>query len=127
MADVLKELVGIEEECAKAFNQREIETLLSYFSDDILGFSSTKHDRFSGKDELRQTFEYYLSEAEEVTYQITEPQATDLGDVAVLSFYWKVILKTGEKVNEIPGRGSHVFRRINGEWKIVHEHFSRAH
>ena len=127
MADITKELIGIEENCARAFNQRDVETLLSYFSEDISGFSSTRHDRFSGKEELRQTFEYYLSEAEEVSYQISQPQAIDLGDVAILSFYWKVVLRTGEKVKEIPGRGSHVFQRSNGEWKIVHEHFSRAH
>ena len=127
MSDILNELVSIEEACSKAFNQRNLPEILKYFSDDISGFSSTKHDLFKGKGELQKTFEHYLSGAEEVSYSIRHPEVIELGDIAIMSFYWKVALKNSEKVIEIPGRGSHVYSRINGEWKIVHEHFSRAH
>ncbi len=127
MPAILDELIDIEKKCAKAFNQNDIETILKYFSDDISGFSSTEHDRFSTKEELRKTFEYYLSEADEVTYDIMEPSVVQYDDTAVLSFYWRVTLKTGHKRVEIPGRGTHVYHLVNNTWKIIHEHFSRAH
>lgn len=127
MSDLLNELLAIERACADAFNRRQPDQILSYFSEEIAGFSSTRHHRFHGQDELRKTIEYYLSEAEEVSFDIEEPEVQDLGEVAVLSFYWRVILRSGEKESVIPGRGSHVFKKTGGQWKIVHEHFSRAH
>ncbi len=108
-------------------NKKDIPAILRYFSDEISGFSSTYHDRFQGKEELRKTFEYYLSEAEQVSYEIMEPSVTEAGDTAILSFYWRVTLKTGKKRLEIPGRGTHVYYRQKGNWLIIHEHFSRAH
>jgi len=127
MSQILEELIGIEEKCAEAFNKKKLDELLGYFSDDISGFSSTDYDRFMGKAELKKTFEYYLAEADTLSYEIFDPSASQFGDTAILSFYWRVILKTGSKRLEIPGRGTHVFYQKAGNWQIVHEHFSRAH
>jgi ketosteroid isomerase-like protein len=127
MDALLNELVEIEKQCATAFNENNISGIIQYFSDQISGFSSTEHDRFKSKEELKKTFEYYLAEADSVTYEILEPIVTEAGNVAILSFYWRVTLKTGNKRVEIPGRGSHVFQKENGQWKIIHEHFSRTH
>lgn len=127
MSQILEELIRIEEKCAEAFNKKTLEELLEYFADEISGFSSTEHDRFLGKAELKKTFEYYLAEADTVTYEILDPSVSQFGDMAILSFYWRVTLKTGNKRLEIPGRGTHVFYQKADSWQIVHEHFSRAH
>jgi ketosteroid isomerase-like protein len=127
MDKLLSELITIEQQCAAAFNEKNIPALLEFFGDEISGFSSTEHDRFNSKSELKKTFEYYLSEADTVTYEIIDPSVTEAGEVAILSFYWRVTLKTGNKRVEIPGRGTHVFYHEDGKWKIIHEHFSRAH
>ncbi len=127
MTEVQKELIEIEEKCAEAFNRKDIDSILQYFSDRISGFSSTRHERFSGKEELRQTFEYYLNEAQEVNYRFTDPETVVLGDIAILSFYWTVTLKNNGKVTEVAGRGTHVFQKAPSGWQIVHEHFSKAH
>jgi ketosteroid isomerase-like protein len=127
MQEILSQLVGIEEQCATAFNKKNLSEILDYFHEDISGFSSTEHDRFQGKDELKKTFEYYLTEAESVTYDILDPRVSQFNDIAILSFYWRVTLRSGSKRLEIPGRGTHVFHKVNDQWKIVHEHFSRAH
>jgi ketosteroid isomerase-like protein len=109
------------------FNKRDLDELLKNFSENISGFSSTEHDRFQGQAELKKTFEYYLAEADNVTFEIMNPVATDLNEIAILSFYWRVTLLHGNKRVEIPGRGTHVYLKKNGTWKIIHEHFSRAH
>ena len=127
MQEILAELVGIEEQCAAAFNRKNLDEILALFHEDISGFSSTDHDRFRGKAELKQTFEYYLTEAETVTYEILDPQVSQYDKTAILSFYWRVTLLSGSRRLEIPGRGTHVFQLVNDQWKIIHEHFSRAH
>lgn len=127
MQDILEQLVGIEEKCSEAFNKKDLSQILAFFEEDISGFSSTEHDRFRGIAELKKTFEYYLTEAESVTYEILDPQVSQYDNTAILSFYWRVTLRKGSRRLEIPGRGTHVFQLRDNQWKIVHEHFSRAH
>jgi len=126
-ADLHDELLRVEEEQAAAFNRRDVTAALASFSPHIVGFSSTRHERVTGLDALRETFEYYLRQAERVEYRISEPLVQALGDTAIVSFYWTVVLSTGAHRREIHGRGTHVFHREDGQWRIVHEHFSRAH
>jgi ketosteroid isomerase-like protein len=122
-----KQILDIEKQQADAFNHRDVTKALAFFDKDIVCFSSTRHERLAGQTALRRTFEYYLKEAENVHYRITEPRVQVYGDTAIASFYWTVTLATGSKRRKIEGRGSHVFVNRNGQWTIVHEHFSRAH
>jgi ketosteroid isomerase-like protein len=46
------------------------------------------------------------------------------GSTAVATFYWTVQLGRGRKIH---GRGTHVFTKQGKSWRVVHEHFSRAH
>jgi len=126
-ADLERELLSLEEEQVAAFNRRDVPAALASFSPAIVGFSSTRHERVRGLEALRETFEYYLRQAEHVEYRISEPLVQAFGDTAVVSFYWTVTLSDGAHRREIHGRGTHVFHRENGHWRIVHEHFSRAH
>jgi ketosteroid isomerase-like protein len=122
-----KAILDIEKKQAAAFNQADLKTVLDFFDKNIVGFSSTQHDRLMGRTALRRTFEYYLKEAEKVQYRIAEPVVQVYGDTAIASFYWTVTLINGSQRHKIEGRGSHVLVHQNGAWKIVHEHFSRAH
>jgi ketosteroid isomerase-like protein len=126
-ADLERELLRLEEEQAAAFNRRDVAAALASFSPEIVGFSSTRHERVSGLQALRETFEYYLRQAERIEYQISEPLVQAFGETAIVSFYWTVTLSNGIHRREVHGRGTHVFHRMNGQWRIVHEHFSRAH
>jgi len=127
MKPISPEIIDLEEKQVKAFNQGHVDELLDFFYPDIVGFSSTKHERISGLQAMRETFEYYLHEAEKLEYHISEPTVQVFGETAILTYYWLVKLIDGTKAQEVKGRGSHVYVRLNGSWKIVHEHFSRAH
>ena len=128
MRTVAPTIIELEEEQVKAFNEGDLTKLTSFFYPDIVGFSSTKHERISGLSAMRQTFEFYLSAADKMDFTISEPTVQVFGDAAaIITFYWSVNLHKDENVQEIMGRGSHVYAKVNDEWKIVHEHFSRAH
>ncbi len=127
MTKVEKAILDIEKKQAAAFNQGDLKTVLDFFDRGIVCFSSTQHERVAGRAGLRRTFEYYLKEADNVQYRITQPVVQVYGDTAIASFYWTVTLRNGSKRHKIEGRGSHVFVNQKGTWKIVHEHFSRAH
>lgn len=122
------EILAIEQAMSDAFNAGKIEEILKYFDKDLIEFSSTQYERLVGINALRETFHYYLKEADHLEYNLVSPIIKLLGEnVAIATFYWLVVLFNSGNRREIQGRGTHVYLKKNGEWKIVHEHFSRAH
>jgi ketosteroid isomerase-like protein len=127
MATAVKAILGIEREMVRDFNAGKLERLLAHFHPRVVGFSSTRQERISGRAAMRKTFDYYHQASSHMKYHIAKPEVHVFGEVAVTTFYWTVELGTGRPRHAIRGRGSHVFARKDSKWQIVHEHFSRAH
>lgn len=55
-----------------------------------------------------------------------EPGVYIFNNTAVVEFYWELnaITIDGNKPVHMFGRETHVMRKINGEWKLVHLHYS---
>ena len=58
---------------------------------------------------------------------MSDVEAKVYGDAAIVTFYWVVRLTSKGKTQSVHGRGTHVYVLKGDQWKIVHEHFSRAH
>ena len=127
MATAIQKILGIENAMVRDFNGGKIDRLLAHFHPSVVGFSSTKQERITGRAAMRKTFEYYQHATSRIKYQIAKPQVQVLDGLAIATFYWTVELGTGRPRHVIRGRGSHVFAQKAGNWQIVHEHFSRAH
>lgn len=121
---VRQQILRLEREQARAFNRGDVRGALRMFAPKFVGFSSTTHKRIRGLGALSKTFHYYLKRAPKLRYAIQQPQVQVSGDTAVATFFWTVQLGRGRSVR---GRGTHVFARQGSNWRIVHEHFSRAH
>jgi ketosteroid isomerase-like protein len=127
MDTIEKALADIEKSMVKLFNKKEIDKILKYFSQNFIGFSSTKHDRITQLSQLKKTFLYYLTEGDKVKYSIRNLKVKIYGELALTTFYWRVDIQKKQKTKAVEGRGSHLFLLIDTDWKIVHEHFSKAH
>lgn len=127
MASAEQSILAIEKELVRDFNAGKTNDLLAHFHPKVVGFSSTQQQRISGRAAMRKTFDYYSQASSKLKYSIVRPQVQVFGDTAVATFTWTVELGAGRPRHTIHGRGSHVFVRDGGKWKIVHEHFSRAH
>lgn len=121
---IREQILRLEREQARAVNRRNIRAATRMFDKSFVGFSSTRHRRIRGLGALAKTFQYYLKRAPRMTYRIEQPQVQVNGDTAIATFYWTVGLGQGRRVH---GRGTHVFVRKGKNWRVVHEHFSRAH
>ena len=121
---VRNEILRLERKQARAINRGDIPGATRMFNKGFIGFSSTRHTRIRGLRALAKTFQYYLKRAPKMTYRIEQPQVHVTGQVAVATFYWTVGLGPGRTVR---GRGTHVFVCKGREWRVIHEHFSRAH
>jgi ketosteroid isomerase-like protein len=122
--NVRGEILQLEREQVRAINRGDVRGALKLFDRGFVGFSSTKHERIRGLGALRKTFDYYLKQAPKLAYHMEQPHVSGNGGTAVATFYWSVQLGRGHKIH---GRGTHVFAKQGKEWKVVHEHFSRAH
>jgi ketosteroid isomerase-like protein len=118
------EILHLEREQVRAINRGDVRGALKLFDRGFVGFSSTKHHRIRGLEALRKTFDYYLKQAPKLSYHMENPHVSANNGTAVATFYWSVQLGRGHKIH---GRGTHVFAKQGKEWKVVHEHFSRAH
>lgn len=123
-ANARQEILRLERQQARAVNRGDLRGATRMFDRGFVGFSSTRHGRIRGLKALAETIRYYLRHAPKITYRIEQPMVHPLGDAAVATFYWTVGLGRGRSVR---GRGTHVFARKGREWRVVHEHFSRAH
>ena len=121
---IRNQILELEGQQVRAINQGDVAGALKMFHKDFIGFSSTRHERIRGLSALKKTFLYYLKRAPDMTYRIEQPQVHASGATAVATFYWTVGLGNGRRVR---GRGTHVFARDGKNWRVVHEHFSRAH
>jgi len=129
------EILRLEREHVRAINRGDLRGALKLFDRGFVGFSSTKHRRIRGLGALRKTFDYYMKRAPKLAYHMEQPHVSVSGGTAVATFYWSVQLGRGrsgrntgmQKAHNIHGRGTHVFTKQEKEWKVVHEHFSRAH
>lgn len=121
-----QEIMRLEREQVRAVNRGDIAGAVRTFAGSFVGFSSTRHGRIRGLKALRRTFEYYLRRArKKISYRIDQPHVHVAGATAVATFYWTVGFGRGTRL--LHGRGTHVFVRQGKDWRIIHEHFSRAH
>jgi len=121
---VRQRILALERDQVRAINRRDARAATRMFDKGFVGFSSTKHSRIRGIPALTRTFHYYLKRAPKMTYRIAQPHVHVSGDTAVATFYWTVGLGRSRTIH---GRGTHVFARKGRDWRVVHEHFSRAH
>jgi len=124
MPTTRQQILQLERAQVRAINAADVRGALQMFDRAFVGFSSTQHKRIRGLGALRKTFHYYLKRAPKLTYHIEQPHVSVNGGAAVATFYWTVQLGRGHKIH---GRGTHVFSRQGKNWRVVHEHFSRAH
>ncbi len=120
---IRQQILQLEREQAHAFNRGDVKRALEMFDRDFVGFSSTRHERIRGLGALARTFHYYLKRAPRLVYRIEQPHVRAAGSTAVATFYWTVELGRGRPIR---GRGTHVFARAGRNWRVIHEHFSRA-
>jgi ketosteroid isomerase-like protein len=119
-----QQILHLEHAQLRAINQGDLQGALQMFDRRFVGFSSTQHKRIRGLGALRKTFHYYLKRAPKLNYHMEQPHVSVSGGTAVATFYWTVQLGRGRKLH---GRGTHVFSKQGKNWRVVHEHFSRAH
>ena len=128
--DVAEHIISLERSALDRWIQADPDGYLSLYAKDATYFDPFRDKRVDGLDELNAR----MAAMRGITLPFTEPRYEMLGprvhvdgNIAVLSFnlvnYGK---PSGSAQETVLARwnATQVYRRLNGEWRIVHTHWS---
>jgi ketosteroid isomerase-like protein len=118
------ELETFLEAYEKAANSRDFGKVDSLVADNATFWST--NGAFNGKENIRSAFQKNWQHIQDETYKITDIQwiATNYW-VSACTYKFKSVGTVEGKRQVHEGNGTGVLQRINGSWRIMHEHLSR--
>lgn len=125
----VKTVAGVQrviDEVAEAFESRDIDKMMSLFSDDddLVVIGTGADERKVGKAEARSLFkrDWAQSEASSIIYNWTV--VSSAGGVAWAAVDGSVYARVGQREIHLPIRMSLVLKKSGARWRIVHWHVS---
>jgi uncharacterized protein (TIGR02246 family) len=111
---------------AKALRAKDINGLMSYYTPDILVFDLAPPLPYVGIDAYRKNFEdWFASFQGSIGYEICALSVTRGDDVAFSRSLNRISgARTSGEHTDVWVRATVGFRKVDGKWKLTHEHFS---
>jgi uncharacterized protein (TIGR02246 family) len=115
---------------AQALRAKDLDALMAHYAPDVVVFDLPPPLHRRGADAYRKNFEGWFAMVEgQIDYQVSELRIAIGGDVAFFHHLARVRTrrKTGDETgywSDYSVRVSSGCRKVNGRWKIVHEHIS---
>ena len=121
-----QELRDLIEERARAVRARDRDALAGHPAEDVVTFDVLPPLNSRGNEAVLGHLDRWLdSYAGPIDYTVRDLQVSAAGDLGFCSFLYHVggTLKTGGQV-DMWVRATLCFRRLDGRWRIVHDHES---
>jgi uncharacterized protein (TIGR02246 family) len=111
---------------AKAVRAKDINGLMSYYTPDILVFDVAPPLQYAGTDAYRKNFEEWFPSFEgPVGCEIRDLSITTGDDVAFSHSLNRISgTRTNGEETDVWVRATLGFRKVDGKWRIAHEHVS---
>ena len=109
---------------ATAANRHDLEAMLEMIADDAIFWFSDRSSHV-GKDAIARAIQINFDAIKNEEYRITDlTWLAESSDIAacVYEFHWSG--EVAGKPASGGGRGASLLRRIDGQWRLAHEHLS---
>ena len=111
----------IIEEWRQAVVAKDVNALIRHYASDVVVFDIVPPASFTGTERYREHWQgWFDSMKGPFSFEMPDVKVAASGDVAFAHSVNRVVV--GEQDNLT--RGTAYFRRIDGEWRVVHEHVS---
>jgi ketosteroid isomerase-like protein len=121
-------LKALEDKFAADFNAKDIDAIMSHYSDDVLVFDIVPPRQYVGAAAYRKDWEDLLKPFKTLKFDITDYAVSSDGQMAWAHSmqHLTATQMAGKKTQKIDMtvRVTDVYKKINGDWKVVHEHVS---
>ncbi len=123
-----QEVLDVVRSWNDAFARNDVERYFSFVDPEITVLTPANPYRVEGLEQDREEFEFGLaSEKSRVNlFQMMQPKVQVFGDAAVVTYFWRGSLGTGESAPMGHFKETDVFARRENGWKLAHVHLSRA-
>ncbi len=93
------------------------------FAEDATLFDFVEaHVRIDGIENLKKYFASFQGKVPIHKYELINPKVQVYGEMAILSFWWKI----EDEIGEPSWKATSVYRLHNDTWKVVHAHWSEV-
>ena len=125
-ASTKEKIIATERAALDRWGRGDPQGYLEIMAPDVTYFDPTREKRIDG---LAAVKEYILPSTGKIridSYEMINPQVQRDGDVAILTFNLIDTVKRPDREEKVTVRwnSTEVYRRIDGNWKIVHSHWS---
>ena len=108
----------------KAFQEKDIDTVMSMYSEDAVMMGTGPGERFEGQEEIRNAYLEYFNSFDREDYTVTWYKAGMQGDVLWATGMTMIRSYYKNELNEFPLNWSSVIVKEDGTWKFVQRHIS---
>jgi uncharacterized protein (TIGR02246 family) len=120
------ELRALFAEWSRASTAKDIERTMAPIAHDCLSYEHQSPLQYRGVDSIRESCQQGFDAAEgELRWDVPDLQVMVRGDLAIT---WGLnrmrITPPGGAQKESWSRGTRVFRKVDGRWKMIHQHVS---
>ena len=119
---VSDEIISIEKAALARYNNGDPSGYLEIYADDITYFDEHTAARLDGYGALKKLYDPLTGQVSSARFEMLNPLVQRRGDAAVLTFNLKTYSDKGEVISH--WNSTEVYFRIDGEWKIIHSHWS---
>jgi ketosteroid isomerase-like protein len=119
-------IIALERAAIDRWGKGEPQGFFDIMAMDLTYFDPTTAKRVDGQDALKEYFAPFAGKIRVQKYELVDPRVQRVGNLAVLTFN---LVNYGAQLDEGPKmtirwNSTEVYQRVNGNWKIVHSHWS---
>lgn len=125
--DVAGEIIAMTRAALDRWGKGDIQGPLELYARDITYFDPIQEKRVDGIEAIRKIYAPFAGKLKIGHYEMLDPKVQRYGDTAILTFNLTddVIEQPGGPGHiRVPWNCTQVWTRINGKWRVVHEHWS---
>jgi len=123
-AKIKIEIIGLERAALERWGKGDPQGYLEIMAPDMTYFDPALEKRLDGLAAVKEYIVPFTGKIRIDSYEMINPQVQRYGDVAVLTFNLIDSVKRPDREEKVRWNSTEVYRRIDGNWKIVHSHWS---
>jgi uncharacterized protein (TIGR02246 family) len=126
MQDVTETIINLERAALDRWGKGDPEGYLEIMAPEMTYFDPFTKERVNGLDAMRQYLAPITGKIHIERYEMIAPHVQLYGDAAILTFNLEDAVKEPDTDNVAIAHwnSTEVYRHIDGNWKIVHSHWS---
>jgi len=124
--EIAETIIAMEKAALDRWGNGDVDGFLEIIADDYTYFDPSLDQRLDGYDDIKKHYDRFRGQIATDRYELIDPKVQSDGATAVLTFNLKSYAKgpDGSEQEKSHWHATEVYRRIDGQWKLVSTHWS---